>query len=194
MTQGDTLDGDTMMQFLPLLLLLHAGTCLIQLSNGFSVTHLYVRPQLRAIKSQARALKTRRARPTNLRGALFATSDEFSSSDDAAEDDTSSDQDVTEEEEEEEATTDADEKQATDSASDEKQVTDSASDDEPTTWRGRMKKLWWKNDDANLTTRQRLAKMGLAAVLSYGWVSNVSYAVCISFAWYGFSKKVREGY
>lgn len=59
------------------------------------------------------------------------------------------------------------------------------------TFRERIKKLWWKNDDSSLTTRQRLAKMGLAAVLSYGWVSNVSYAVCISLAWFGFSKKVR---
>lgn len=58
------------------------------------------------------------------------------------------------------------------------------------TFRERLKKLWWKNDDSSLTTRQRLAKMGLAAVLSYGWVSNVSYAICISLAWYGFSKKV----
>lgn len=42
-----------------------------------------------------------------------------------------------------------------------------------------------------LTFRQRLAKMGLAAVLSYGWVSNMSYCVSVSLAWYIFSKQVR---
>jgi hypothetical protein len=57
------------------------------------------------------------------------------------------------------------------------------------TFRARLKKLWVKDKDDGLTTRQRLAKMGLAAVLSYGWVSNVSYAICVSIAWYGFSKK-----
>ncbi|KAL7480935.1 hypothetical protein ACHAW6_006607 [Cyclotella cf. meneghiniana] len=40
-----------------------------------------------------------------------------------------------------------------------------------------------------LTTRERLAKMGLSALLSYGWVSNMSYAVTLSLSWYGFSKK-----
>lgn len=43
-----------------------------------------------------------------------------------------------------------------------------------------------------LTTRERLAKMGLSALLSYGWVSNMSYAVTLSLSWYGFSKKVRR--
>ena len=46
-----------------------------------------------------------------------------------------------------------------------------------------------KNTDG-LTTRERLAKMGLSALLSYGWVSNMSYAVTLSLSWYGFSKKV----
>lgn len=45
-----------------------------------------------------------------------------------------------------------------------------------------------KNDDG-LTTKERLAKMGLSALLSYGWVSNMSYAVMLSLSWYGFSKK-----
>jgi hypothetical protein len=53
----------------------------------------------------------------------------------------------------------------------------------------RIRKLWIKDNDDGLTARQKLAKMGLAAVLSYGWVSNVSYAICVSIAWYGFSKK-----
>jgi hypothetical protein len=43
-----------------------------------------------------------------------------------------------------------------------------------------------------LTTRERLAKMGLSALLSYGWVSNMSYAVTLSLSWYGFSKQVSE--
>ncbi len=42
-----------------------------------------------------------------------------------------------------------------------------------------------------LTTREKLAKMGLSALLSYGWVSNMSYAVTLSLSWYTFSKKVR---
>lgn len=42
-----------------------------------------------------------------------------------------------------------------------------------------------------LTTRERLAKMGLSALLSYGWVSNMSYAVTLSLSWFGFCKKVR---
>ena len=46
-----------------------------------------------------------------------------------------------------------------------------------------------KNDDG-LTTKERLAKMGLSVLLSYGWVSNMSYSVTLSLAWYGFSKKV----
>lgn len=44
-------------------------------------------------------------------------------------------------------------------------------------------------EDDGLTFRQRLAKMGLAAVLSYGWVSNMSYVISISVAWFIFSKQ-----
>lgn len=44
--------------------------------------------------------------------------------------------------------------------------------------------------DDGLTFRQRLAKLGLAAALSYGWVSNMSYSVSVSLAWYIFSKRV----
>lgn len=83
----------------------------------------------------------------------------------------------------------------------------------------RLKAMFKKKDDADgLTTRERLAKMGLSALLSYGWgeskivlilaqpsrfglhihisyfidsqtVSNMSYAVTLSLSWYGFSKK-----
>jgi hypothetical protein len=66
---------------------------------------------------------------------------------------------------------------------------DESDSEKSISFRERIRKLWVKDDDDGLTTRQRLAKMGLAAVLSYGWVSNVSYAICISIAWYGFSKK-----
>lgn len=41
--------------------------------------------------------------------------------------------------------------------------------------------------DYGLTFKQRLAKMGVATVLSYGMISNLSYAILISLAWYGFS-------
>jgi hypothetical protein len=41
--------------------------------------------------------------------------------------------------------------------------------------------------DDGLTVRQRLAQLGLAALLSYGWVSNMSYCVTVSCAWYIFS-------
>ena len=54
----------------------------------------------------------------------------------------------------------------------------------------KLKKYFSPPDDG-LTFRQRLAKMGLAAVLSYGWVSNMSYSVSVSLAWYVSSKRVR---
>ena len=46
-----------------------------------------------------------------------------------------------------------------------------------------------KKDADGLTTRQRLAKMGLSVLLSYGWVSNMSYSITISLAWFIFSKQ-----
>jgi len=45
-----------------------------------------------------------------------------------------------------------------------------------------------KSEDG-LTFRQKLAKLGLSVALSYGWVSNVSYSVTVSLAWYIFSKR-----
>jgi hypothetical protein len=42
-----------------------------------------------------------------------------------------------------------------------------------------------------LTFRQRLAKAGLSVVLSYGWVSNMSYCVSVSAAWYIFCQRTR---
>jgi hypothetical protein len=52
-------------------------------------------------------------------------------------------------------------------------------------------KSYFKPVDDGLTFRERLGKMGLAAVLSYGWVSNMSYCVSVSLAWFIFSKQVR---
>lgn len=62
--------------------------------------------------------------------------------------------------------------------------------DEEKTIISRIKIMFKGNkDDEKLTTRQRLAKMGMSALLSYGFVSNMSYSVSVSLAWYGFSKK-----
>mmetsp|Transcript_19866 Transcript_19866/g.25587 ORF Transcript_19866/g.25587 Transcript_19866/m.25587 type:complete len:291 (-) Transcript_19866:284-1156(-) len=44
-------------------------------------------------------------------------------------------------------------------------------------------------DDEKLTFRQKMSKMGLAVALSYGWVSNMSYCVSVSIAWYIFNKR-----
>lgn len=40
-----------------------------------------------------------------------------------------------------------------------------------------------------MSTKEMLAKMGLSTLLSYGWVSNMSYCVTVSLAWFGFTKK-----
>ena len=45
--------------------------------------------------------------------------------------------------------------------------------------------------DDGLTFRQRLAKMGLATVLSYGWISNTNAMILLATAWYVFCAKVR---
>jgi hypothetical protein len=44
--------------------------------------------------------------------------------------------------------------------------------------------------DDGLTFRQRLAKMGLATVLSYGWISNTNAMILVAAAWYVFCAKV----
>jgi hypothetical protein len=48
-----------------------------------------------------------------------------------------------------------------------------------------------KEGEDKLSFRQKLAKAGLAVALSYGAVSNATYGVSMSIAWYGFSRKVR---
>lgn len=60
-------------------------------------------------------------------------------------------------------------------------------------WWPRVKGYFLQNQkDNDLTFKQRLAKMGVATVLSYGMISNLSYAILISLAWYGFSIQVCE--
>lgn len=44
-------------------------------------------------------------------------------------------------------------------------------------------------EDDGLNFKQKLAKAGLSVLLSYGFVSNMSYCVTVSLAWFGFSKK-----
>ena len=44
---------------------------------------------------------------------------------------------------------------------------------------------------ARLSNRDQLSKMGLSVLLSYGFVSNMSYAVSISVAWYIFNVKYK---
>ena len=46
-----------------------------------------------------------------------------------------------------------------------------------------------KKDPSGLTTKEKLRKMGLAALLSYGFVSNMSYAITLSVSWFTHSKK-----
>jgi hypothetical protein len=46
-----------------------------------------------------------------------------------------------------------------------------------------------RTEDDGLTFRQRLGKAGLSVVLSYGFVSNMSYCVSVSVAWYIFCKR-----
>lgn len=68
--------------------------------------------------------------------------------------------------------------------------------DKPKNTLSKIKEFLGLGSDSNgnvdkLTMKEKLAKMGLSALLSYGWVSNMSYAVTLSISWYLFSKKVR---
>jgi len=75
----------------------------------------------------------------------------------------------------------------------EKQIIDTTAEDltPSTTSLGQRFRNYFRGPQDGLTTKQRLAKMGLAVALSYGWVSNMSYTVTVSLAWYIFSKQVR---
>lgn len=64
-----------------------------------------------------------------------------------------------------------------------------------TKWTTRFKKSigrYFRSSDKDdgLTTKQRLAKMGLATVLSYGWISNTNAMILLSAAWYVFCVRV----
>ena len=43
--------------------------------------------------------------------------------------------------------------------------------------------------DPEMSTKDLLRKMGLSVFLSYGWVSNMSYCVSVSIAWFAFTTK-----
>jgi len=86
----------------------------------------------------------------------------------------------------------------TDSESDQTDVPVVNADTEKTTsstteslsrWQSLKRRLFPPKEDDGLTFRQKLAKAGLSVALSYGWVSNVSYSVTVSLAWYIFSKR-----
>ena len=53
----------------------------------------------------------------------------------------------------------------------------------------KLKSIFKKDNKEGPTTKEKLAKMGLSALLSYGWVSNMSYAITLSLSWYTHSKK-----
>jgi len=52
----------------------------------------------------------------------------------------------------------------------------------------RFKNLFTDKSAEGLTTKERIAKMGLSALLSYGFVSNMSYCISVSIAWFSFNK------
>lgn len=82
-----------------------------------------------------------------------------------------------------------------DGESDEKDIQVVNVDSETTTteslsrWKNLKQRFFPPKQEDGLTFRQRLAKAGLSVALSYGWVSNVSYSVTVSLAWYIFSKR-----
>ena len=51
-------------------------------------------------------------------------------------------------------------------------------------------KAFPKKEGEKLPFRQRLAKMGLACVLSYGFVSNMNAGITTGLSWFVFAKKV----
>lgn len=56
--------------------------------------------------------------------------------------------------------------------------------------RARLRKRFFPpKEEDELTFKQKLSKAGLSVVLSYGWVSNVSYSISVSLAWFIFSKQ-----
>ena len=56
-----------------------------------------------------------------------------------------------------------------------------------------LKSFYSKKEKANrdsLSTKERMAKLGLAVLLSYGFVSNMSAMIFLSLSWFSFSAKV----
>ena len=67
-------------------------------------------------------------------------------------------------------------------------------DDDDTSKKNVIRKVWSrmfppKKDSDGLTVGQKLRKMGMSVLLSYGFVSNMSYSVTVSLAWYIHSKR-----
>ena len=58
------------------------------------------------------------------------------------------------------------------------------------TFRERWEKAFPKREGDELPFRQRLAKMGLACVLSYGFVANMNAGITTGLAWFAFAKRV----
>jgi hypothetical protein len=82
--------------------------------------------------------------------------------------------------------------EASEDGGDEVEKTDDAADNDTKELSGLQKlkrKLFPPKPDDGLTFKQRLGKAGLSVVLSYGFVSNVSYSITVSLAWYIFSKQ-----
>eukprot|EP00977_Amphora_coffeiformis_P013587 scaffold3591_cov159-Amphora_coffeaeformis.AAC.10 len=82
------------------------------------------------------------------------------------------------------------------SKDDDASLSDDEDDDSSTstsklTFRERWAKAFPKKEEEGekLPLRQRLAKMGLACVLSYGFVSNLNAGITTGVAWFLFSKK-----
>ncbi len=51
-------------------------------------------------------------------------------------------------------------------------------------------KRYWQSSKQNMNPKQ-LSKLGISALLAYGFVSNVSGVIAVSSAWFIFSKRVR---
>lgn len=68
---------------------------------------------------------------------------------------------------------------------------DKHSNEKPTGLLSPLLQMLKPKSSENMSTKELLAKMGLSALLSYGFVSNMSYCVTVSLAWFGFTKKVR---
>lgn len=58
------------------------------------------------------------------------------------------------------------------------------------TLRQRWARAFPKRKDDDLPMKQKLAKMGLACVLSYGFVSNLNAVITTAIAWFVFAKRV----